>query len=378
MAGAHGTEPIKLGVLMDYAMPNSDIRDDFVQPIELVFKDGLESGMIDRPVELVHREVDGLPERHGQRRDRRVRRARRRGLPRGDRAEHQRQRRCRPRGDRAAVPGPGDQRLRLRGLARRVDVPAEQRLHDRRADPVGPPDGEGRPEDRGHARGALVHRAVVPAELPPRRATRGHPDRGRGVHRPDRPGHRGRRPDAARRAAPKRSCTAGSGSASRRSTTRCARSIGTRPGTWGPLWRRASTQRIWDAFVGWIGLEQYDEGNPVATEFLDRFEAAYGRRPEYFNPVLWCDVATSFLHAFADATPLSPRGCPGRARAGEDAARGVRVRRDAHLLREVEPPRLDGSGLPRRALPRPERQGGGEAVEVHPGRSVRPGLKVTG
>ena len=61
MAGAHGTEPIKLGVLMDYAMPNSDIRDDFVQPIELVFKDGLESGMIDRPVELVHREVDGLP-----------------------------------------------------------------------------------------------------------------------------------------------------------------------------------------------------------------------------------------------------------------------------------------------------------------------------
>src|SRR5215210_6838285 len=61
MAGAHGAEPIRLGVLMDYAIPNRDIRDDVVQPVELVFADGLERGMIDRPVELVHREVGGLP-----------------------------------------------------------------------------------------------------------------------------------------------------------------------------------------------------------------------------------------------------------------------------------------------------------------------------
>jgi branched-chain amino acid transport system substrate-binding protein len=56
---------------------------------------------------------------------------------------------------------------------------------------------------------------------------------------------------------------------------------------------------MWQAIVGWIGLDQYDEGNPVGQQFLDRFEAETGRRP-------------------ADAT-----GCPGGARAGEDAAGGV-------------------------------------------------------
>ena len=60
--------------------------------------------------------------------------------------------------------------------------------------------------------------------------------------------------------------------------------------------------------VGWIGLEQYDEGNLVGQRFLDRFEEVYGRRPQYFVPVVNRDLATSFLHAFADAQPLSPRG----------------------------------------------------------------------
>src|SRR5262249_6631407 len=42
---------------------------------------------------------------------------------------------------------------------------------------------------------------------------------------------------------------------------------------------------LWDSLLGWIGLEQYDEGNPVAQRFLDRYEEVYGRRPEYFAPV---------------------------------------------------------------------------------------------
>ena len=65
---------------------------------------------------------------------------------------------------------------------------------------------------------------------------------------------------------------------------------------------------LWDAMVGWTGLDQYDLTNPVGQSFLDEFDRAYGRRPEYCVPVVNRDLATVLLHAFADAHPLSPRG----------------------------------------------------------------------
>src|SRR5262249_4982551 len=65
---------------------------------------------------------------------------------------------------------------------------------------------------------------------------------------------------------------------------------------------------IWNAMVGWVGLDQYDPGNPVGQAFLDEYAAAYGRRPEYCVPVVNRDLATILLHAFADAHPLTPRG----------------------------------------------------------------------
>jgi branched-chain amino acid transport system substrate-binding protein len=65
---------------------------------------------------------------------------------------------------------------------------------------------------------------------------------------------------------------------------------------------------MWEAILGWTGLDQYDDANPVGQRFLDRFEARYGRRPEYCVPVVNRDLATVLLHAFADAHPLSPRG----------------------------------------------------------------------
>jgi len=65
---------------------------------------------------------------------------------------------------------------------------------------------------------------------------------------------------------------------------------------------------IWQAVLGWTGLDQYDEGNPVGQAFLDRFEREYGRRPEYCVPVCKHDTASLLLHAFADARPLTPRG----------------------------------------------------------------------
>jgi len=65
---------------------------------------------------------------------------------------------------------------------------------------------------------------------------------------------------------------------------------------------------VWNAIVGWIGVDQYDDGNQVGQQFLDRYAARYGRRPEYCVPVVNRDLATVLLRAFADARPLSPRG----------------------------------------------------------------------
>ena len=66
--------------------------------------------------------------------------------------------------------------------------------------------------------------------------------------------------------------------------------------------------RMWNALLGWTGIDQYDEGNLVGQRFLDQYEAACGRRPQYCVPVMNRDIATVLLHAFAGAHPLTPRG----------------------------------------------------------------------
>jgi hypothetical protein len=65
---------------------------------------------------------------------------------------------------------------------------------------------------------------------------------------------------------------------------------------------------LWQAFMGWIGIDQYDQANLVGQRFLDQYEETYGRRPQYCVPVVNRDIATALLRAFADARPLSPRG----------------------------------------------------------------------
>ena len=57
-------EPIKLGYLMDFRLPEmypQEMRDDLTQPFDLVFNEGLKQRIIDRPVEIVYREAEGLP-----------------------------------------------------------------------------------------------------------------------------------------------------------------------------------------------------------------------------------------------------------------------------------------------------------------------------
>ena len=64
MSYESSAEPIKLGYLFDFRLPEGfpqERRDDLVQPFELVFDEGVQRGMIDRPVEIVFREVEGLP-----------------------------------------------------------------------------------------------------------------------------------------------------------------------------------------------------------------------------------------------------------------------------------------------------------------------------
>jgi hypothetical protein len=65
---------------------------------------------------------------------------------------------------------------------------------------------------------------------------------------------------------------------------------------------------MWNAILGWTGIDQYDEENLVGQRFLDQLQETFGRRPEYCVPVVNRDVATVLLHAFADAHPLTPRG----------------------------------------------------------------------
>lgn len=54
-------EPIKVGYLADMTVSNPAWRDAVQRLVGLVFKEGHERGMLDRPVELVYREVEGLP-----------------------------------------------------------------------------------------------------------------------------------------------------------------------------------------------------------------------------------------------------------------------------------------------------------------------------
>ena len=57
-------EPIRIGYLFDFLLPEGypqEMRDDLTRPFELVFNDGLHQRVIDRPVRIVYREVEGLP-----------------------------------------------------------------------------------------------------------------------------------------------------------------------------------------------------------------------------------------------------------------------------------------------------------------------------
>src|SRR6476619_3893021 len=57
-------EPIKGGYLMDFTLPPGfpeDLFASFTQTFDLVFEEAVEQGLMDRPVQMIYKEVEGLP-----------------------------------------------------------------------------------------------------------------------------------------------------------------------------------------------------------------------------------------------------------------------------------------------------------------------------
>jgi hypothetical protein len=100
----------------------------------------------------------------------------------------------------------------------------------------------------------------------------------------------------------------------------------------GTAWENAVFSRsVREAYLGWIGLDLYDEGNAVGMGFIDRFEQRYGRRLEYFVPVVSRDFAMIVVQALtadgwvpATSWPASSMRSIRRSRtsAGECASQG--------------------------------------------------------
>lgn len=65
-------------------------------------------------------------------------------------------------------------------------------------------------------------------------------------------------------------------------------------------------EHIWRAVQGWTGMDQWDAANTVAQHMLDDYEKEYGRRPQYCIPTQVYDIANVIVHALADTHPLTP------------------------------------------------------------------------
>lgn len=311
MAYESTAEPVRLGYLFDFLLPPGypqEMREDLTQTFRLVFSEGLEHGIIDRPVEIVFREVEGLPkgtvkaviDAYGELVDEGC----------------------------LAIFGPAitDNCVPVReAIEQRFRVPAisvtgsEEWLGEWTFSlSMGSMTDE--PvfwahllAKEGHTEvGALVERSLV---------GQSYIENFRGACREEGirivaeaaiaqtaqdVGEAVRRLHEAKASAIVH-CGFGFGIVY---VNPALEALGWDPPRYtGTAWQNAWINPVmWGAFLGWTGLDQYDEGNAVGQRFLDQYQAAYGRRPEYCVPVVNRDLATVLLRAFADAHPLSPRG----------------------------------------------------------------------
>jgi ABC-type branched-subunit amino acid transport system substrate-binding protein len=304
-------EPIKLGYLFDFVLPEAypaEMRDDLTRSFELVFDEGLKQGLIDRPVEIVFREVEGLPkgtvkaviDAYGELVDEGC----------------------------LAVFGPAitDNCVPTReAIEQRFQVPA--------ISVTGTEDWLGE-WTFSLSMGSMTDEPIFWADL---LAKGGHAEAGLFVEqslvgqsyattfrRACR--QRGIR-IVAEEVVPQTAQDVSRAlhalyEAKAQALVHCGFGFGIvfvnpvleelgwdPPRLLGTAFQNAWINPVmWNAIVGWTGIDQYDEANVVGQRFLDQYEARYGRRPEYCVPVVNRDLATVLLHAFADAHPLSPRG----------------------------------------------------------------------
>jgi ABC-type branched-subunit amino acid transport system substrate-binding protein len=304
-------EPIKLGYLFDFKLPDGypeEARQDLVLPFELVFKKGLEQGIIDRPVEILFREVEGLPkgtiksviDGYGELVDEGC----------------------------LAVFGPA---ITDNCVPTREAI--EERFHVPAISVTGTDDwlGEwtfslsmGSMTDEpifwadllvkgGYTEvGVLIEQSLV-GDTYVRNFRKACDTAGirivaeewiaqtaQDISEPVRRIHE---------AKPQALVHCGFGFGIARVNPALAEVGWDPPRFLGTAFQNAWIHQImWDAILGWTGLDQYDESNLVGQRFLDEYQAEYGRRPEYCVSVVNRDLATILLHAFADAHPLTPRG----------------------------------------------------------------------
>ena len=304
-------EPIRLGYLFDFRLPDGfpqEQRDDLVQPFELVFDEGLARGVIDRPVEIVFREVEGLPK----------------GSAKavidayGDLVDEG----C------VAVFGPA---ITDNAVPTREAI--EARFHVPAISVTGTEDWLGEwtfalPQGSltdepifwahllakgGHTEvGALIEQSLIGESYIRnfRRACRAYDIR---IVAEEWIAQTAQDVAAAvahlHEAKPTAIVHCGFGFGVVNINPTLAALDWDPPRFMGTAFQNAWINPVmWNAILGWTGLDQYDEGNLVGQRFLDQYAAAYGRRPEYCVPVVNRDLATVLLHAFADAHPLTPRG----------------------------------------------------------------------
>jgi len=308
---ASSAEPIKLGYLFDFVLPDGfpqDMRDDLTQSFDLVFEDGLEQGVIDRPVEIVFREVEGLPkgtvkaviDAYGELVDEGC----------------------------LAVFGPS-----ITDNCVPTKEAIEARFHVPAISVTGTEDWLGE-WTFSLSMGSMTDEPIFWAHL---LAKGGHNDIGVLVEqslvgesyiKSFRTACRAKglrivaEEPIAQTAQDISGAVRALHEAKVQAVVHCGFGFGVvlidpalRELDWDPpRFMGTSFQNawinpiVWNAIVGWTGIDQYDAGNLVGQQFLDRYKARYGRRPEYCVPVVNRDLATVLLHAFADAKPLSPKG----------------------------------------------------------------------
>lgn len=311
MSYESAAEPIRLGYLFDFKLPDdfpTDARADLTQPFELVFKQGREQGLIDRPVEIIFREVEGLPK----------------GTIKavidayGELAEEG----C------LAIFGPAvtDNCVPTREvIEERFRVPAisvtgtDDWLGEWTfALPMGSMTDE--PifwadlliKDGHREVGILVEQSLV-GDTYVRNFRRACATRNIRIVAEEAIAQTAHDVSGAARSLYDAEAPAvvhcGFGFGMARFNQALSDLDWNPPRFMGTAFQNAwINELLWGAIQGWTGLDQYDEANQIGQAFLDDYEKAYGRRPAYCAPVVNRDVATVLLRAFSDAHPLTPRG----------------------------------------------------------------------